>query len=396
MPSRFLLSVLSLAVFLVGATEFMVAPLLSPIAASFAATPTDATWLISGYALAYALGAPLVGLVAHRIDRRALLVTALLLLAADGLAVTLAPSLAVAIVLRVLGGLAAAALVPTVFTLIADLFARDRHAQAMGLAMLGMTAGIAGGPAMAGILAESCGWRAPFLASVAGCLMLAPLVVRLVPGGGSASIQTAERLRFRVAGATLRLFIAKALWNGTAVAGFALSAEFLRGRYGTDTAETGLAVTVFGLGLALGNLAMGPARRLLGTDAAVLTFAVFVLAAAIGAFFLVPLQLPAALAALTVWGAALGLAAPASTALLAERAGVAKAFWLAGSESANNIVLFAMLPLAAGAATGFVLGAGMTLSLALLLADRRLQRRNRKAASQRRKNDTGRRTDTVG
>ncbi|MCR4267909.1 MFS transporter, partial [Nitratireductor sp. ZSWI3] len=140
MPSRLLLPVLALAVFFVGATEFMIAPMLTPIAGAFATTPAAATWLISFYALSYAIGAPLIGLLAHRAERRRLLLAALLLLAADGGAVTLAPSLPVAIALRVFGGLAAAALIPAVFALIADHYPARDHSAAMGLAMLGMTA----------------------------------------------------------------------------------------------------------------------------------------------------------------------------------------------------------------------------------------------------------------
>ncbi|WP_155983505.1 MFS transporter, partial [Nitratireductor aquibiodomus] len=87
MSSRLFLPVLALVVFFVGATEFMIAPMLTPIGTAFGASPAAASWLISGYALSYALGAPLIGLIAHRIDRRMLLAVALALLAADGLAV---------------------------------------------------------------------------------------------------------------------------------------------------------------------------------------------------------------------------------------------------------------------------------------------------------------------
>lgn len=50
MPSRFLLPVLALAVYNVGAAEFMLSPLLTPLAAAFDTTPAQASWLIASYA----------------------------------------------------------------------------------------------------------------------------------------------------------------------------------------------------------------------------------------------------------------------------------------------------------------------------------------------------------
>ncbi|WP_048649177.1 MFS transporter [Nitratireductor soli] len=382
MPSRLLLPVLALAVFFVGATEFMIAPMLTPIATAFAAPPAAAAWLISAYALAYALGAPLFGLLAHRLSRRRLLIAALILLAADGVAVTLAPSLAIAIALRVLGGLAAAALIPAVFALIADHYPPRDHAAAMGLAMLGMTAGIIGGPALAGVLTEAAGWRAPFLASAAGCLVLLPFASIVLPrreAAPHAAGRASPAILLRPAIA--RLITAKALYNGAAVAGFALSGEILRRRYGIDTAQTGLAVTAFGGGLAAGNLTVGRARRALAGDEALLLAAVGLLCLAFAAFLALPLPLAAALVALALWGAALGLAAPASTALLAARAaaapGSSRGLVLSVSESANNIALMALLTLASLAleqrgavASALVLGIGLGAGGALLIADR--------------------------
>lgn len=69
MPPGFLLPVLALAVYFVGATEFMLSPLLTPLAEAFDTTPAAASWLVSGYALSYAMAAPVFGYFSDRIDR---------------------------------------------------------------------------------------------------------------------------------------------------------------------------------------------------------------------------------------------------------------------------------------------------------------------------------------
>lgn len=127
MPSRFILPTLALAVFFVGATEFMLSAMLSPLAVAFETTPAHAAWLVSSYALSYAVAAPIFGYLSDRIDRRRLLLVSLVLFSIDGLALTIAPSFGAAIVLRVFGGLASAALIPTVFALVADIIPAHRH-----------------------------------------------------------------------------------------------------------------------------------------------------------------------------------------------------------------------------------------------------------------------------
>ncbi|WP_367715290.1 MFS transporter [Nitratireductor sp. GISD-1A_MAKvit] len=384
MHSGLFLPVLALAVFFVGATEFMIAPLLTPIGLAYGVAPAAASWLISGYALAYAIGAPLIGLLARGIDRRRLLLIALALLAADGLAVAIAPSLGVAIFLRVLGGMAAAATIPAVFALIGDRLPRQDHARAMGLVMLGMTAGIALGPAFAGWLTQAFGWRAPFLASAAGCLvLLLPLshVLRCDPT--VRSVAASPRLSDRMP-KLFTILAAKALWNGTAVAGFALSGEVLRQRFEIDTLLTGLSVAAFGAGLALGNVSVGPAKRALKSDRRLLVAAVFLLFHSFAAFLIAPLPLSGALLCLGGCGLALGYAAPASTALIAQRAGRAAGFVLALSESANNLVLLAALSVSAlelernglGAAS-MVIVSGLAAGSLLLLVDTLRTRRQR-------------------
>lgn len=136
-----ILTTLALAVYFVGAVEFMLAPMLTPLASAFAAKPADIAWLVSAYAVSYAVLAPLIGLLSDRIGRRRLLLPALALFAADALAVAFAPSLTFAIIARILGGAAGAALTPTAFALIAETVPEDRQAGAMGLVLFGLTLG---------------------------------------------------------------------------------------------------------------------------------------------------------------------------------------------------------------------------------------------------------------
>jgi DHA1 family inner membrane transport protein len=75
---RTLLAVLSMSVFFVGASEFMLSAMLNPLSIEFDTDSVRIAWLISSYAFAYAIAAPILGYLADRINRRRLLLIALL------------------------------------------------------------------------------------------------------------------------------------------------------------------------------------------------------------------------------------------------------------------------------------------------------------------------------
>ncbi|OAE48716.1 hypothetical protein A7J42_16225 [Brucella intermedia] len=379
-PSRFLLPALALTVFFVGATEFMLSTMLSPLATAFDTTPAHASWLVSSYALSYAVAAPIFGFLSDRIDRRRLLLVSLVLFTIDGLALTVAPSFGAAIALRIFGGLASAALIPTAFALVADIIHARRQSAAMGAVMVGMTTGIVAGPVIAGILTEAFDWRAPFLTTAAGCLTTFAVARRAIPKSKAHHSETNRRqLGWIAEGSITRPLVAKGLWNGTAVAGFLLAGEVLRQRHGLSVGIVGISVSAFGLGLLLGNLGVGRAVRLFRGDERTLMAALLFLIMAIGTFMIAPLPLEGGLACLTVWGFALGLAAPTSTSMLATRSEDDKGQVLAVSESLNNLTILAVLPVAAmqleiagSARTMLVFGVTLAIAVILTIADRHI------------------------
>ncbi|ULX51056.1 arabinose ABC transporter permease [Cupriavidus taiwanensis] len=362
MPSPFLLPVLALAVCMVGAAEFMLAPMLAPLASAFNTSPAHASGLVSAYALSYASAAPLMGWLSDHAGRRGVLLAAMLLFAVDSIALTLVPTLPAAMALRILGGLAAAATIPTVFALIADRIPPARQAGAMGGVMLGMTAGIAAGPAVAGLLVEAWGWRAPFLLIAGSCLAAFGLGWCVIPRDlPRACISKKSSVKKKSAG-IFRLLLAKGAWNGSAVAGYVFAGEALRMRYGLEVGAVGIAVSVFGLGLGIGNMLAGHCSRRYQREENTLVLATVVVGCSMTLFLTAAIGLPVALGCLLTWGAALGIAAPASTAILAQRAGANKGKVLAVSESVNNVAVLALLPVAASASATY----GVTPAAALL------------------------------
>lgn len=378
------LLVLAMTVYFVGFTEFMLSSMLSPLAQAFRTSPTGASWLISSYACSYALAAPVFGYFSDRVNRERLLLVALLLFAIDGIGIVFAPSLEVAVGLRIFGGMASAALIPVAFALIADVIERERQAAAMGVVMLGMTLGIAAGPALAGVLTDLSSWRMPFLFSCVGCLLVFGVGVRVMPRRMQHVVAAAQPgLSCLKNWAVLRPLIAKGAWNGTAVAAFLLSGQVLHQRYGFSASGIGLTVTAFGIGLGMGNLSAGWLRKLCGREEVSLVFLTVLVTMSVSLFMLFRLPLLGSLACLTCWGAALGAGAPSSTVILAARAGADKGMVLAFAETLNNVAILCSVPLAmdrlmAGGprAAMLILAVGLSIGLALTLADLVLSRKS--------------------
>lgn len=372
---RTLLSVLSISVFFVGASEFMLSAMLNPLSIAFGSDSVRITWLISSYAFAYAIAAPFLGYLSDRINRERLLLIALLLFAIDGIGIAFSPTLDIAIVLRIFGGLASAVIIPTSFALISEVIPRERHASAMGAVMLGMTFGIAFGPAMAGLLTTWISWRAPFLLTSTGCI-IAFLIGTVTMPKRRTAVATHETHGFqwlRNLNVT-RPLLAKGLWNGTAVSAFLLSGEILRQRYKLDVAHIGMSMTAFGIGLGIGNLSAGKLRCLTGSEERSLIIVTNLLITSVASFTLLSLPVFGALICLATWGAALGAGAPLATTVLAERSGHDKGIVLATAETLNNVVILSIIPIASMMlATGRIalamavfavgLGAGAALTL---------------------------------
>ncbi len=140
----------------------MLSSMLPPLANACGTTVDKAALLISGDAFSYAISAPIIGYFSKKINRIKLLLISILLYSIDNAVIIFSPTLEWAIALRVFGGISSAIIIPVVFSLVSDLVASNRQAGTMGFVLVGMTSGIAFGPAVAGFLNDQIEWWAPF------------------------------------------------------------------------------------------------------------------------------------------------------------------------------------------------------------------------------------------
>lgn len=380
------LGLLALAVggFGIGLTEFVIMGLLPEVAADFAVTETVAGYLISGYAVAVAVGA--IGLTAAviRLDRKKVLVGLMGLFIAGNLLSALAPTYDLLLAGRILAALCHGAFFGIGAVVAADMVAPERRAGAIAMMFAGLTSANVLGVPFGTFLGQQLGWRSTFWAiTVIGVVALAGIVA-LVPATVAGAVP--PRLRTE-----LRAFREPQVWwsilvtvlgFGGMFGGFTYIAYTLTEVSGFASATVPWLLVIFGVGLFVGNYLGGKAAdRALSTTLvvilAVLTvvLAVFALTATNQAVTVVSLFLMGAFGFATVPGLQLrimgyaeGAPTMASAANIAAfNVGNALGAWVGGLTIGAGLGYLS--PLWAGA--GITLAALVVLVLATGLERRR-------------------------
>ena len=257
------LGLLALAVggFGIGLTEFVIMGLLPEVAADFAVSETVAGYLISGYAIAVAVGA--IGLTAAviRLDRKKVLVGLMGLFIAGNLLSALAPTYELLLAGRILAALCHGAFFGIGAVVATSMVAPDRRAGAIAMMFAGLTSANVLGVPFGTFLGQQLGWRSTFWAiTVIGVVALVGIVA-LVPATADDAVP--PRLR-----AELRAFCEPQVWwsilvtvlgFGGMFGGFTYIAYTLTEVSGFAASTVPWLLVVFGSGLFVGNYLGGKA-----------------------------------------------------------------------------------------------------------------------------------------
>src|ERR1700744_751217 len=149
--------VLSLATFIVILDATIINVAVPHIAGSFAASPSEGTWVITSYVVAEALTIPISGWLADRFGMVRVLTASLLGFALFSTLCGLAPNLEILIIFRILQGLSGGPLIPISQTLIMRICPAQKLEQMMGLWMMTSIVAPIAGPIMGGVLADTGG-----------------------------------------------------------------------------------------------------------------------------------------------------------------------------------------------------------------------------------------------
>jgi predicted MFS family arabinose efflux permease len=249
----------------VGADEFLLGPILTPIGEDLGVAPERVTLFIGAYSLPLALLAPVFGFLSDRHGRLTVLLPATAVFAVASVLTGLAATFEWGLAARVLTGAASAGMLPVAFALAAD-EGDGRAATGISFVMAGLTTGIIVSPGLGALVTEAWSWRAAFvtLGVAAVATALASSVVMRAGRAARPAGAPSGAGRILVPGAPGAL-CGMFFGIGGAVGVYSLVGERLRDALLLDTQEVGLIYVGFGILSVAGNaLAPGAIRRLGG------------------------------------------------------------------------------------------------------------------------------------
>ncbi|WP_411383168.1 MFS transporter [Pseudomonas sp. L7] len=358
------LLILALSAFAIGTTEFVIMGLLPDVARDLGVSIPGAGWLVTGYALGVAIGAPFMALATARLPRKAALVVLMGVFIVGNLLCAVASDYNLLMFALVVTALCHGAFFGIGSVVAASLVPANRRASAVALMFTGLTLANVLGVPLGTALGQVAGWRSTFWA-VTGIGVIALIgLIRFLP-----LQQDAEKVDMRAELASLkgaRIWLSLSmtvLFSASVFALFTYVAPLLGDVTGVSPRGVTWTLVLIGLGLTLGNIIGGKLadRRLAAT-----LVGVFATMAVVSTLFswtsnaLVPAEITlflwataafAAVPALQVNVVTYGKDAPNLVSTLnigAFNLGNALGAWVGGSVIAHGLGLTSV-PLAAGA-----------------------------------------------
>jgi DHA1 family inner membrane transport protein len=248
------LLVLALSAFAIGTTEFVIMGLLPDVSRSLAVSIPTAGWLISGYALGVAIGAPIMAVATASLPRKRALLILMAIFIVGNLLCAVAVDYGFLMAARIVTALCHGAFFGIGSVVAASLVPENRKASAVALMFTGLTLANVLGVPLGTALGQLAGWRVPFWGvAVLGVLSFIGLW-RVLPSGHDsekADLRTEIR-QLRSAGIWAALATTM-LFSAAVFALFTYVAPLLEDV--TQVSPHAVTWTLFliGIGLTLGN-----------------------------------------------------------------------------------------------------------------------------------------------
>lgn len=256
--SRLLIPSLSAANFAIGMGAFVVIGILAPIRDDFGLSSAEAGWIMTAYAIAYAIGSPLAVALTGSMGRRTVLASGLAIFATSMIIAAMATGLEMLIVARFMAALGAGVVTPVAAGVAAAASPPERRGKALAAAFFGLTlAQVFGVPAGAW-LGYTFGWPSVFI--LTGALTLAALacIMIVVPRGMPFQVNSLATLGQALRDLPTMLAVLFTVFiMGAIYVFYTYTAPVMEAQMGFGREGISLYLLMFGFGAVAGNLLGG-------------------------------------------------------------------------------------------------------------------------------------------
>lgn len=263
---------LTIAAYAIGTTEFVIVGLLPTVASDLHISLPLAGLIVSVYALGVTFGAPVLTALTGRVERKPLLLGLMALFVVGNAVAAVSPNYALLLVARVLAAFAHGVFFSVGATIAADLVPQDRRGSAIAMMFMGLTVAIVTGVPLGTYIGQVFGWRATFWAVAALGIVAFLAILTLLPNNlkKAAPANILDQLKVLSSGRLLIVFAMTALGYGGTFVAFTYLAPILQQITGFSEKSVSLVLVLYGVAIALGNMAGGrianknPVKALIG------------------------------------------------------------------------------------------------------------------------------------
>ena len=168
-----------LVMFLIGTDTFLIAPLLPTLSTLYHINSSLSGWMVSAYAIGYALFALISGPISDGRDRKKIMIWGFVSFTVSTFLCSFASSFGLMILFRFLAGVSASFVTPQVWASIPVIVPKEKIVQMMGIASTGLAASQLLGVPIGSFLA-SVSWQAPFyLISASSAILLISIIIAI-------------------------------------------------------------------------------------------------------------------------------------------------------------------------------------------------------------------------
>ena len=298
---------LALGTFAIGAEAFALPSLLPDITADTGVSMVQGGYLVLAFAMAYAIGAPVLAALTGAADRRRVLAVTALVYAVATVGAGLAANYGLLLGARMLMALASGLFAATAQATAVAMSAPHHRARAISVIVGGTTLAVAFGAPLGGLVAHYFSWRGTYFLLAATTLAAAIAIFAMLPDGmRGVKVPLRDRLAVFVQPGVRPALLTMTLYMIGGFTVFTYFAPLAVQSIGLDKAFLPGVLLAFGVGAAVGNIAGGQLADRIGAKATVIGASILLSAVSVLMSWVTHVDHavagPAFVALMVVWG----------------------------------------------------------------------------------------------
>lgn len=264
MTSQYQLVVAWLTLFFVGTDLFVVSPLLPSITEDFAISSQQASWIVTSFAIIYAVMAPIFGILADCWGKKRNIIIGLILFAIANGITYISGSYLTMLLSRIFAGGSAAMITSSVFAITGDLAPKKKNGLYLSIATSGFLTAIWVGAPIGNIIASATHWRTVFILLAISTVILSLFNSVVLPNIIKHKKQSNMNL---MAFKHIVMDVAVTMFWALAVYGiYTFLGTIFKNVTNLSTVMVSIAFTFYGVGALVGSLSGGWLADKLGND----------------------------------------------------------------------------------------------------------------------------------